>query len=145
MIRIPLGPPQASAIIRINKLICDEDGNPHQVLSIDRIESALHSAFYPGSPPFAYGGIAKLAGALCFYLTKGHAFQDGNKRTAALSAIAFMNRHGWELVYPINEDETIDALANVVDATAAGALPKEEVIEWFDRHKRLIGDSDLSK
>jgi len=120
MIRVAIGLPKASVIAQINQLVCEEGSNPHHVLDMNRIESAIHSAFYPGSPPSAYGGIAKLAGALCFYLTKGHAFQDGNKRTAVLTAITFMNEHGWELVYPLGEGENLDALADLVDA-AAGA------------------------
>jgi len=136
MTRLTVGLPQASTIVRINKLVCGE-GQNHHVLDMNRIESALHSAFYPGSPPFVYGGIARLAGALCFYLTKGHAFQDGNKRTAVLTAITFMNEHGWELVYPLGGDETPDALADLVDAVASGSLGRDEMIEWFELHKRL--------
>jgi death-on-curing protein len=138
MIPMTVGLPKASTIIRINHLICTEGSNPHLVLDLNRIESAIHSAFYPGFPPFAYGGIARLAGALCFYLTKGHAFQDGNKRTAVLTAITFMNEHGWELVYPLGGEESPDALADLVDGTAAGSTTKDEMIEWFERHKRLI-------
>jgi death-on-curing protein len=140
MIRVSIGLPKASAVVLINQLVCEAEGNPHQVLDMDRIESAIHSAFYPGSPPFAYGGIAKLAGALCFYLTKGHAFQDGNKRTAVLTAITFMNEHGWELVYPLGDEENLDALADVVEGAAAGSVSKDEMIEWFERHKRLLED-----
>jgi len=140
MIRVSIGLPKASAVVLINQLVCEAEGNPHQVLDMDRIESAIHSAFYPGSPPFAYGGIAKLAGALCFYLTKGHAFQDGNKRTAVLTAITFMNEHGWELVYPLGDVENLDALADVVEGAAAGSVNKDEMIEWFERHKRLLED-----
>jgi death-on-curing family protein len=74
---------------------------------------------------------------LCFYLTKGHAFQDGNKRTAVLTAITFMNDNGWDLVYPLNPGESIDALADLAEACASGTVSKDEMIDWFDRHKRL--------
>jgi prophage maintenance system killer protein len=128
----------------MNKIVCEAEGHPHHVLNSDRIESALHSAFYPGTPPFAFGGIAKLAGAMCFYLTKGHAFQDGNKRTAALAAISFMNLHGWDLVYPL-DGETIDAMADIVESVAAGTCGRDEMIEWFELHKRLVSDEEDSE
>lgn len=44
-----------------------------------KVESAVSSAFYSGSYPFAHGGIGRVAGALCFYLDKCHAFFDGKK------------------------------------------------------------------
>jgi adenine deaminase len=75
-------------------MICEEQSNPHAVIREGGIDSAIHSAFYPGLPPFQHGGIAKLAGALCYYLTKAHAFMDGNKRTAALVAVSFSSSYG---------------------------------------------------
>ena len=68
---IPLELPGAKDVIEFNRMICEEGKNPHQVLNFDRIEGAIHSSFY-GSPPFAHGGVAKLAGALCYFITKGH-------------------------------------------------------------------------
>src|SRR5262245_21535777 len=65
-----------------------------------KVESALGAAFYPGDYPFRYGGIPKVAGALCYFLIKAHAFMDANKRTAALASTLFMDLNGYELVYP---------------------------------------------
>lgn len=104
---------------------------------IGKVESAIHSAFYPGSTPFVHGEIAKMAGALCFYLLKAHAFMDGNKRTATVVAIVFMNKHGWTLNCPFNEDDDSNALADIIDACAASKISKEELIQWFDTHKVL--------
>jgi prophage maintenance system killer protein len=66
-------------IIQTNKYVCNEKGQPSQLLDRGKIASALSTAFYPGSEPSENGGVARLAGALCFYLTKAHAFLDGNK------------------------------------------------------------------
>lgn len=68
--------PTLAAVIETNKLVCEAGGNPHQCLNAGKIESAIASAFYPGSYPFAHGGLAKVAGALCFYIVKAHAFLD---------------------------------------------------------------------
>jgi death-on-curing protein len=91
--------PSVDSIIRTNKFCSEMNGQQSVVLSKGKIESALHTAFYPGSEPFQNGGIAKLAGALCFYLTKAHAFQDGNKRTATYAAVLFMQSNGWDLQF----------------------------------------------
>ena len=85
--------PTLEAVIEANKIVCEAGDNPHQCLSTGKIESAIASAFYPGSYPFAKGGLAKVEGTLYFYLVKAHAFIDGNKRTGALTAITFLNMH----------------------------------------------------
>ena len=105
-----------------------------------KIESAVHTAFYPGSYPFSAGGIAKIAGALCFYLVKAHAFIDGNKRVGNLVAITFMNLNGWDLSYPKEEENGKCALANIIEQCAASEIGKEELIEWFDNHKIFISE-----
>ena len=75
----------AAQVVKFNEMICIEAGNDSLCYGIGKVESALHSAFYPGAVPFAHGGIAKIAGALAYYLVKAHAFFDGNKRTALVS------------------------------------------------------------
>jgi death on curing protein len=127
--------PNAPQIVVVNRYICLQAGNPHHCYGIGKIESAIHSAFYPGSYPFAAGGLARVAGALCFYLVKSHAFMDGNKRTGALAAISFLNTNGWDLKYTINKTTGYNALAHVIDSCAASALSKEELMDWFDSHK----------
>jgi len=62
---------------------------------------------------------------------------DGNKRTATVVAIVFMNKHGWTLNCPFNEDDDSNALADIIDACAASKISKEELIQWFDTHKVL--------
>jgi death-on-curing protein len=127
--------PTLDAVIEVNRLVCGEGGNPHQCLNAGKIESAIASAFYPGSYPFAHGGLAKVAGALCFYIVKTHAFLDGNKRTGALSAITFLNMHGLDLEYPLEPETGINGLAEVIDACAASKVSQDELKEWFDLHK----------
>lgn len=127
--------PTAESIIRTNKF-CSEMNNQQSIL-LDRgkIESALHTAFYPGSEPYQNGGIAKLAGALCFYLTKAHAFQDGNKRTAAMAAVVFMQTNGWDIQFANNSDEELSDFAQIVVKVTASEISKEDLMEWFDLHK----------
>ena len=127
--------PTVDLVIEANQYICKEQGNPFQVLDSGKIESALHAAFYPGSYPFISGGIAKIAGALCFYLVKAHAFLDGNKRVGALVAITFMNENDLDLKYPLKEKNGKSALGNIIEGCAAGNVTKERLINWFDLHK----------
>jgi death-on-curing protein len=132
--------PSVDSIIRTNKFCSDMNGQHSVVLDKGKIESALHTAFYPGSEPFLNGGIAKLAGALCFYLTKAHAFQDGNKRTATYAAILFMQSNGWDLQFADNDEDEFSDLAKIVLKATASEITKEELMEWFDLHKIIIED-----
>jgi death-on-curing protein len=127
--------PTAQMVVETNKFICERDGNPHHCYDVGKVESALHSAFYPGSYPFAAGGLARVAGALCFYLVKSHAFIDGNKRTGALAAITFLNTNGWDISYSVDTATGQDALAEIVEDCAASKASKDQVMEWFDLHK----------
>jgi death-on-curing family protein len=132
--------PSVDSIIRTNKFCSDMNGQHSVVLDKGKIESALHTAFYPGSEPFLNGGIAKLAGALCFYLTKSHAFQDGNKRTATYAAVIFMQSNGWDLQFADNDEEEFSDLAKIVIKATASEITKEELMEWFESHKIRIDD-----
>lgn len=63
------------------------------------IESALGSAqntFWYGS-----GDLFEIAAAYAFHIAEAQAFLDGNKRTAAASAIAFLTLNG----IPISQDD----------------------------------------
>lgn len=127
--------PNAELIITANKYVCSAGGNPHHCYDSGKIESSIHTASYPGAYPFAVGGLARIAGALCFYLIKNHAFMDGNKRTASISAIAFLNENGFDLKYVQKEKNARTALANIVEDCAAGKVSKDELMDWFDSHK----------
>lgn len=130
--------PSVESIIRTNIFCSDMSGQQSVLLNKGKIESALHTAFYPGSEPFQNGGIAKMAGALCFYLTKAHAFQDGNKRTATYAAVLFMQSNGWDLQFADNDESEFSDLAKIVLKATASEVTKEELMEWFENHKIRI-------
>ncbi|MFP5492398.1 MAG: type II toxin-antitoxin system death-on-curing family toxin [Bacteriovoracia bacterium] len=132
--------PTLEAVIEVNRQVCEDAGNPHSCIHPSKIESAISTAFYPGLYPFAHGGLARVAGALCYYIVMAHAFIDGNKRTGALTAITFLNMHGMDLSYPIDEEKDIDALADLIESCAASNLKIEDIKNWFETHKVYLDD-----
>lgn len=60
---------------------------------------------------------------------------DSSKRTGALVAITFLNQHGLDLQYPLDELQNLNLLAEVIENCAAGKVNKDELIAWFDQHK----------
>lgn len=124
-------------ILYINQKICTSVKQESICMDKGKIESALSAAFYPGDYPFRYGGIPRVAGALCFFLIKAHAFMDANKRTAALASTMFMDLNGHELVYPLKIKTSVTAFTDIIEKAASSRISKDELIEWFERHKRV--------
>ena len=120
----------ANTVVKINKSICSEYRNNFVCYGVGKVESALHSAFYPGTYPFQHGGIAGIAGAIAFYITQAHAFFDANKRTAVVSSLTFLGLNGKNLAYP----KTPDALADLIEGCADGKVDKEDIIKWYELH-----------
>lgn len=123
-------------VLETNRFICKRDGSLCKCLDAGKVESALATAFYPGVPPFVHAGVATLAGALCFYLVRAHAFLDGNKRTALAASTAFLRLNGLRLVYPMGP--THNALAEVVESCGASEIDKDTLMTWFETHKALL-------
>lgn len=120
-------------IIQINKLVCEREGQSHICAKPEKIESLLHSSFYPGNAPYVHGNLPSIAAAIFFYIIKTHAFFDGNKRTAVLSAITFLKLNKLTLKYSITKKR--NALAELAEDCAANKIGLDETKEWFNSHK----------
>ena len=79
-----------------------------------------------------YPDLFSKAAILFYLLVMNHAFVDGNKRTAALALIEFLERNGRTL------DATNDELYQFTIDVAVSVLTKEEVEMWIrDKAIRL--------
>lgn len=75
------------------------------------VESALGSAqnaFWYGR-----GGLFEIAAAYAFHLAEAQAFVDGNKRTAAAAAIAFLRKNG--VHYPKDDGSLYRAMIEIAE------------------------------
>jgi len=124
-------------ILEINQEVCVAVRQKSVCMDRDKVESALGAAFYPGNYPFYYGGIPRVAGALCFFMIKAHAFMDANKRTGVLAATLLMDLNGYEVHYPLRVAGGVTAFTNIVEKVAASEISKDELIEWFDVHHKV--------
>lgn len=92
-----------------------------------RDEGLLFSALArPAASAFAvdaYSTIELKAAALCESVVRNHALADGNKRTAWVLTIAFLNINGYDL--EMTQDEKFD----LVLAVARGSLELAEIAE----------------
>ena len=71
-----------------------------------------------------------LAAAYCFALCKGHVFHDGNKRTAYIVAVVFLELNG-ELCSP-DQLNIIKTMLGVAD----GTIGENELGHWFSSNTR---------
>lgn len=72
--------------------------------------------------------LATLAAAHAFGIAKAHPFNDGNKRTAFLTAAVFLGLNGKDL------DATETDVVQVVTALAAGTLTEIALASWIRAH-----------
>lgn len=66
--------------------------------------------------------IIELTAIYIIGIAKAHAFPDGNKRTAFLSATYFLDLNGYAL------DEN-DDLPNIIEQAASGAVDRHRIVE----------------
>lgn len=97
-----------------------------------RDKALLESAVEVPRFVFRYGqeDVSGLAAALLFALCKNHPFIDGNKRTATVSAFAFLELNGHTLAPNVSLAE----LEALVLAVARGEASRETVADVFRKH-----------
>jgi death-on-curing protein len=71
--------------------------------------------------------ITRLAAAHAFGIAMNHPFIDGNKRTAFVVSVLFLELNG----FPFNAEE-VDA-ASMFVSLAAGELDEAELSDWFEQ------------
>lgn len=96
-----------------------------------RDESLLDSALSKPQNVFAYADnpdIFGLAASYAFGIARNHAFIDGNKRTALVVSMTFLDSNGWDIDAPL-----VDCYVTFLHL-AEGTLSEEELAAWFRKH-----------
>jgi len=97
---------------------------------MDRVVNLAGSALAAPEASFegieVYAGLAQKAAILGSRLIRNHPLSDGNKRTAWLAMMEFLERNGAVYI----ERETVEQVAQKIEALAAGELPEDEFIVW---------------
>lgn len=110
-------------------------GKQSQLRDVDLLEAAV---LRPQSSAFgedAYPTVIDKAGAFFHSLTLNHAFVDGNKRTATVALIIFLEWNGYRVVW----DEA-QALEFIV-AASTGAYTVEQITQWLAEVVEPISES----
>lgn len=98
-----------------------------------RDDNALESALHRAENKAAYGHptVHELAAAYVFGLARNHAFVDGNKRTAIVTAMLFLHLNGYRMT--ANDGQlylfTMAVAAGEVDEAGATAFFRDHSLE----------------
>jgi death-on-curing protein len=110
-------------VLKVHRRALEEFGGGEGLRDEGALESALQAAenryFYENAD------LAVCAATYAFHLSKAHAFLDGNKRVAAVSAEVFLIINGARL--DARSDELEEFYLNI----AAGKIVREEAEMFF--------------
>ena len=111
-------------VIDINKSVLKEirvkRGDSHRVASHQKIEDALSKA------QAEEGEVHLKAAVLLIQLTKAHAFDSGNRRTAYAATKLFLEANGLSL--------NIEVEPKILTGVREGFYQTKEVAEWLKGH-----------
>ncbi len=115
-------------VLELHRLVVAQAGGAQGLRDLGGLESAV------AQPRATFGGtdlyptLAAKAAALGHALALNHAFVDGNKRVAHAALETFLVLNGYELAADVDEGE------RAMLALASGALSREQLTTWVERH-----------
>jgi death-on-curing protein len=115
------------AVLAIHSMQLAEHGGSDGI----RDETLLESALAKPLNVFAYAGrpgIFQLAASYALGIARNHAFVDGNKRTALVVSLTFLDRNGWDIVAP--KEDVYFTFLHLAD----GSLSEEDLTIWLAQH-----------
>ena len=116
-------------VLLLHKLITAETGGDPNVRDIALLNSALESAFQTFDGQELYPTKEEKGARIGYALISNHAFVDGNKRIGMYVLLTFLETNG------IKIRPTVDDVARVGLAVAAGKMQYEDLLEWIQDNK----------
>lgn len=118
----------STQVISLHKDQIDQFGGSHGVKDEGLLLSALGQPESGFGDEYFHKDLYEMAAAYLFHLVKNHAFNDGNKRIAALTAAVFLQVNG---LYVTADEAEFEKL--VLDA-AQSFVSKDEIAEFFRKN-----------
>ena len=113
-------------LVNINREITSTYGLAYGILNERALESILETVKYEGSPlKSKKENLAEKAAYLLYELIAQHPFVDGNKRTALIATITFLELNGYQLEFEEKEAEELTI------AIGRGKTSYPEVRRWI--------------
>ena len=116
-------------VLLLHKIITEETGGDSNVRDIALLNSALESAFQTFDGKELYPTKEEKGARIGYALISNHAFVDGNKRIGMYVLLTFLETNGIK-IHP-----SVDDVARVGLAVAAGEMKYEDLLEWILENK----------
>ena len=119
-------------VLEIHVLQLDEFGGIAGVRDRGLLESAVEQARATAFGELLHADLFEMAAAYLFHIVKNHAFLDGNKRTALVTALVFLDINGVSLE---RDDERLYEL------TMAAAEGRADKVQIADQLRTLVDEA----
>jgi len=119
-------------VLSLHQLLIDQFGGSHGVRDEGLLDSALAQVESGVGEEYFHKDLFEMAAAYLFHLVKAHAFYDGNKRIAALTAAVFLQINGLR----VTSDE--DHFEKIVMDAAQGLITKQQISDFFRKNTSTI-------
>ena len=119
-------------VLEIHTLQLAEFGGTAGVRDQGLLESATEQPRATAFGELLHADLFEMAAAYLFHIVKNHAFLDGNKRTALVAALVFLDINGVSL------DRDDDRLYELTMAAAEGRADKAQIA---DQLRKLVDEA----
>ncbi len=123
--------PSAQEVREIHEFIIELYGGSFGLRDEGLLESALASPRQTMFDEELYPDLAAKAAILLIGLVKNHPFIDGNKRTAFLTMLRFLEMNGYTLAASDGE------LFDLIQTTASAQFEKTQIADWLKAHVKV--------
>lgn len=113
-------------VIELNRQLIANDFN---VLDRGKLEGALAAPIQTFGRRYLISSVLSRTAELLMMLINAHAFSDGNKRTAWVCAVTYLNLEGFDLV-----DIDAKVVADFVEDVALDLHDRDSIAVWFADH-----------
>ena len=103
-------------------------GGEHGVRDLAALESAIAQPQAGMGSDYFHRDLHEMAAAYMFHIVQNHPFLDGNKRTGATAALAFLDLNGVEIEAPKG------SIYDLTISVAIGQAGKAEMAAFFREH-----------
>lgn len=114
-------------VIEIHDALVEKFGGLKGIREKGLLESAVAAPIMAVFGEELHATVYNKAAAYLFYIVKNHAFLDGNKRSAAASALAFLRINGKHVNY------NVDAFLEFVVLVAEGKADLKTISDYFEK------------
>ena len=113
-------------VIALNARLVATTGEPHLVLDMSKLESALFRPVATWDGKYLHPTVLQRGAALLDGLCQAHAFQQGNKRTAWTASMTYLGSKGVRLI-----TSKQDEVAAFVEGVVVHQYDVASVVTWF--------------